>query len=223
MYLDALRFTNTPHRPICFWISQELILEAISRKENLAAWMHKRISARLTRLFGDTEFGLWFHLEHIPGQSDKVHAHGLIFVDDESWFKPRSIRYTHLRRHIREATGFNSDIHTGDIDKERWVHTPVKRLNHGYVDYCVKSRRERTAHPRFNITKLMPHYVGVPSAEIGHRLEAVSASLTRRAKHFYQGVLPTVRGFMTGDVLHWDDNQWIAAGAAMTDGLDMLL
>jgi hypothetical protein len=219
MYLDALRCTGVPHRPLCFWISRDIVEEAISKKANLAAWMLKRISERLKRLLGGTEFGLWFHLEHKPGEPEKVHAHGLIYIADESWFEDKRTKYRAVRDEIRTATGFLPNIGPDAIATERWVHTQNKPLNHGYIDYCVKSRRERTSNERFNISNLMPNYVGVPSLEIGNRIEAVSHTLSRRSKSFYEAVLPVVRGFMTGEVYYWNARQWEAIGATEVDGL----
>ena len=213
MYLDALRCAGIPHRPLCFWISPEIVEEAISNKANLAAWMLKRISERLKRLLGDSEFGLWFHLEHSPGQPEKIHAHGLIYFADECWFEEKRTKYRAIRDAIRSATGFTPTIGKDAIAPERWVYTQSKELNHGYIDYCVKSRRERTANPRFDISKLMPNYVGIPSVEVGGRIEAVSHSLTRRGRSFYESVLPVVRGFMNGEIYYWDKDRWETCGA----------
>ncbi|WP_291075705.1 hypothetical protein [Hyphomonas sp.] len=218
MYLHSLVYCRIPHRPICFWIGEELVAEAISEKKDLAAWMLKRISDRLKRLLGDTEFGLWFHIEHIPGEPDKLHAHGIIYAVDESWLASGNTQYTKLRDEIRKATGFKPEICGKGIRKENWVHMQKKSLNQGYVAYSTKSSRVTTRNPRFDIAKMMPDYIGVPSEEIGDRIEAVSHSLTKRAKNFYESARPIVRGFMTGKVFDWDDDDWKKAGATFDDG-----
>ena len=218
MYLDALLYCRIPHRSICFWIGEELVAEATSKKKDLAAWMLKRISDRLKRLLGDTEFGLWFHIEHTPGEPHKLHAHGIIYVTDKSWLTPGNAQYVKLREEIRKATGFECELHGKAIRKEDWIHTPEKKLNQGYINYSAKSSRTKTRNPGFNIANMMPNYIGVPSVEIGDRIEAVSHSLTKRAKKFYESVRPTVRGFMTGKVFDWDDDDWLKAGATFDDG-----
>lgn len=219
MYLYSLLYCCVPHRPICFWIGEELAAEAISKKKDLAAWMLKRISDRLKRLLGDTEFGLWFHIEHVPGEPDKLHAHGIIYAEDEAWLTSGSSQYTKLRDEIRKATGFKPELHGKAIRKGDWVHMPKKSLNQGHVAYSTKSSRATTSNPRFNIAEMMPNYIGVPSEEIGDRIEAVSHSLTKRAEEFYESVRPIVRGFITGKVFDWDDDEWRAAGATFDDGL----
>lgn len=203
MHLDALRCEGVPHRQITFWIGRDLIEESKLTGKPLAAWLLKRLSDRLRRLLGDTEFGLWFHLEHKPDDPDKIHAHGLIYIMDESWFKYRSAKYRDLRDNIRSATGFVPDIDPESISMEKWLFTPNKPLNHGNQDYSTKSDRLKSFHLS---------YAGEPTLEIGELIEATSHSLRRRSQAFYERMRPLVSAFITGEVLDWDDDQWEAIG-----------
>jgi len=203
MYLDALRCEGVPYRQITFWIGRDLVEESKRSGKPLAAWLLKRLSDRLRRLLGDTEFGLWFHLEHKPDAPDKIHAHGLIYILDEAWFKYRSAKYRDLRDNIRTATGFVPDIDPESISMEKWLFTPNKPLNHGNQDYSTKSAREKSFHL---------NYAGEPTKEIGELIEATSQTLRRRSQAFYERMRPFLRAFITGDVLDWNDDQWEAIG-----------
>lgn len=210
MYLDALKCEGIPHRQMTFWIGKDLITESKQKNKPLAALLLKRLRERLSRLLGDTEFGLWFNIEAIPGEPDKLHAHGLLYVTDKTWLMNRSVKYDKLRNAIRDATGYEPNIDPDAIKKQHWLLLPKKNLNHGNQAYCSKSRRGRRFH--------MSH-CGEPSQDIGYVIEATSHSLRRRSKAFYERMRPLLSAFITGEVLDWDDAQWEAIGATEDDGL----
>lgn len=232
-YLHCLRCEAVPFRPITFWIGADLIEQSKADGKPLAAWLLKRLSDRLRRLLGDTEFGLFFHLETTPGEPHKLHAHGIIYISDESWFRYRSAKYTKLRNVIRDVTGFEHGIEISDlynvdelppedlldhspllslaprrialkgIAKERWLFTPHKPVNYGFINYSTKSAR----HQMFQFSS-----AGVPEPEIGERIEAASMKLRRRARDFYERIRPLMKAFQTGDILDWEDEDWKKVG-----------
>ena len=212
MYLDCLRCEGIPHRQLTFWVGYDLLQEARTLGKPLAPWLLKRIREQVKRLLGDTEFGLWFHLEHKPGEPDKIHAHGLIYVVDEAWFISGSRKYSQLRTAIREATGFEMGLNIGEITKERWVFTPDKELNHGNQYYSSKSRRGR-------LFKLP--YMGEPDLALGTQIECTTQSLRKRAQTFYERVRPLVTAFIDGSVLDWPEERWNELG--VTQERDLLI
>ncbi|WP_290949970.1 hypothetical protein [Hyphomonas sp.] len=212
MYLDCLRCEGIPHRQLTFWVGQDLLQEARTLGKPLAAWLLKRIREQLKRLLDDTEFGLWFHLEHKPGEPDKIHAHGLLYIVDEAWLMSGSVKYGQVREAIREATGFEKGLCDGDMAKERWVFTPDKELNHGNQIYSSKSRRGR-------LFKLP--YMGEPDLALGTQIECTTQSLRKRAQTFYERARPLVTAFIDGSILEWSDERWNELG--VTQERDLLI
>lgn len=101
----GLKIEQKPHCQICFHIGQPLVEEAIAARQPLAAFILRRLRQKMPALLGDAEFGLWFFVEQVPYKDESLHAHGLLYINDDSWFPDNARKNERLRELIKKETG----------------------------------------------------------------------------------------------------------------------
>ncbi|MEO0452421.1 MAG: hypothetical protein AAFZ74_19055, partial [Pseudomonadota bacterium] len=210
MMLVALKHTGVPYRKLTFYIGQELVEASIAAGQPLAGYVNKRISRALKRLLGDVEFGVWFHIEPTPEKSVKrppYHAHGILFIDDQSWFIRDSSKRKKLGRAFLKATGQDDTM-----CPQNWQEMKKQDLTFGWIDYSRQSRRNRMFIMDFEICP----------EEIGDPLSAMSHSMARRAKSFYERMLPLIRAIVGNKYLEFSFDDWRKLNEGYPDPLAFL-
>lgn len=196
MMLVALKHAGVPYRKLTFYIGEELVEASKAAGQPLAGYVNKRISRTLKALLGDVEFGVWFHIEPTPEKSAKrppYHAHGIIFIADPSWFIRHSNKRKKLGRAFLKATGKDETM-----CPQNWQEMKEQDLNFGWIDYSRKGRRDRLFIMDFEICP----------EEVGDPLSAMSHAMTRRAKGFYERLLPLIRAIVENKYPEFSADDW---------------
>lgn len=196
MMLAALKYAGVPYRKLTFHIGEKLVKESKAAGQPLAGYVNKRISRALKALLGDVEFGVWFHIEPTPEKSVKrppYHAHGIIYIVDPSWFIRDSNKRKKLGRAFLKASGKDDTM-----CPHNWQEMKKQDLNFGWIDYSRKARRKRLYIMDFEICP----------EEVGDPLSAMSHAMTRRARGFYERLLPLIRAIVENKYSEFSADDW---------------
>ena len=91
-------------------------------------------------------------------------------------------------------------------DCSNWQEMKEQDLNFGWIDYSRKGRRDRLFIMDFEICP----------EEVGEPLSAMSHSMARRAKLFYERLLPLVRAIVGNKYPEFSADDW----RKLNDGYD---
>ena len=192
--LFALQHNRTPYAQMTFYIGKDLIQSSKDRGVPLAKILNKRLQQRLNELLPDVEFGFWLNIEGKPDDEEALHAHGIIFVEDETWFTIDSRK----RRKLVSAIKIASD-EDGTMDRTRWLDLHYKELNVGWIHYSRKGRRGR----RWKVKAWAE-----AQEEIGLQLSSTSHTLSRRTQEFYERLRPLLTAIIRDKFEEFGDDDW---------------
>jgi hypothetical protein len=197
----GLKIEQKPHCQICFHIGQPLVEEALAARQPLAAFILRRLRQKMPALLGDVEFGLWFFVEQVPYKEESLHAQGLLYINDDSWFPENARKNERLRKLIRKETGDNSRV------DNNWLLMRELDMDAGNIWYSTKAseKRMRSRHP-----------AAAPVELTGSRLEARSQVMSRIGKEFYTRMRPFINALLTNQLLDWEESDWERVGVAWT-------
>lgn len=182
-------------RPMTLWLGQKLVREAVAEGKSVAPLLRKRLKDRLDYALGKGESQFWFHLESVPHDPWKLHAHGIIEFRTPEFFNRKTGIGGSLRDVIRDAAG--EDIPIGG-EAVHQLSIKGSDYNQNWLDYCVKQRRDRVnfrIHPE-------------PPKEIGRTIAAGTREMQKRAEHVYSELRWLMRGMITGQIEAWTADEW---------------
>lgn len=194
MILYGAKGDTALYRQFTTWIGDELIKQARMSGTPLSDILLSRIRDHLDRLMGAGNWGIWFNIESRNTENPyDLHAHGVFYVADPAFLRTGNVRKTKLYQALRTASGW-----TSKDDKSNWTALGEKSLNRGWMEYCLKCRRDR----RFETSKKPP------PIDIGHKTWAGSRLLTQRAKRFYERMRVLTYALADESILEWDQKDW---------------
>lgn len=195
--LEALKHDGTPHWKFTFYIGADLVEKCLASQKPLAGYINKRIVRNLKQVLGGVEFGLWFHIEPTPEKSVErppYHAHGIFYIDDESWLIRRSVRYKSVRDALWTATGLDNTM-----SSKKWLDLKREDMNSSWLRYSMESRNDRRWWIR--------DYLVCPE-EVGRPLSAMTHTMRRKTRRFYERMLPLLRAIAADRYAEFDTDDW---------------
>lgn len=144
--------TQDHARAITLWPGEKMKSDCLSQKDNLTRRARKRLNERLRRLLGAGNYNLWINMEATPFKPFDVHFHGVLELEDASWWK--GDKYKKLRLCIREAVG--TDCAVKPQKQLKVLHSP---FNDGWISYASKQRK-RSSRLKSPTRHISPDFVG---------------------------------------------------------------
>lgn len=179
-----------------FWIGDDLIEQAVSKRRPLAQLVLSALHRRLKRAFPENEIGFWLNIEGKQKDPMALHAHGLMLVDDPRLLADKRTR-RRLSAEIRAALG-KVTRHKMAARQVDFCPRPVIDL--GWYEYATKQRRRRFYSK--------PVIKGQPPMSVGQDLFATSHPITAHAREFYSRARLIVIGITTGRIAKWTSKEW---------------